>query len=261
MNSTPTSRPRIKQAVSIPVTVVGGITTPELAEQLIAEGKCDLVALARQLTADPEFANKAQSGQEDDILPCLRCYKCFPGPLEDNIHDLSTLFGCSVNPEAFYFDQAVLESKPVSTKKVLVIGGGIGGMEAAVIAAERGHQVTLVEKSDALGGLLKFADTDAYKGDLGKFKDVMARRVVHRKVDVRLNTEFSPADVNRFGAEAVIVAVGSGRSTPGSRASKTPCGRSTCTCTWTRSGHRWWWWAAGLWVAKSAFTWPRTAAR
>lgn len=199
----------IKQAVSIPVTVVGGITTPELAEQLIAEGKCDLVALARQLTADPEFANKAQSGQEEDILPCLRCYKCFPGPLEDNIHDLSTLFGCSVNPEAFYFDQAVLESKPVSTKKVLVIGGGIGGMEAAVIAAERGHQVTLVEKSDALGGLLKFADTDAYKGDLGKFKDVMARRVVHRKVDVRLNTEFSPADVNRFGAEAVIVAVGS----------------------------------------------------
>ncbi len=199
----------IKQAVSIPVTVVGGITTPELAEQLIAEGKCDLVALARQLTADPEFANKAQSGQEDDILPCLRCYKCFPGPLEDNIHDLSTLFGCSVNPEAFYFDQAVLESKPVSAKKVLVIGGGIGGMEAAVIAAERGHQVTLVEKSDALGGLLKFADTDAYKGDLGKFKDVMARRVVHRKVDVRLNTEFSPADVNRFGADAVIVAVGS----------------------------------------------------
>ncbi len=102
----------IKKAVSIPVTVVGGINSPELAEQLIAEGKCDFVALARQLTADPAFANKAESGNEDDIAPCIRCYKCFPGPLEDNLEDLGSLFGCTVNPEAFYFDDEVLASKP-----------------------------------------------------------------------------------------------------------------------------------------------------
>lgn len=199
----------IKKAVSIPVTVVGGINAPEQAEQLLAEGKCDLVALARQLTADPEFVNKVETGRDDDILPCLRCYKCFPGPLEDNIEDLSSLFGCAVNPEAFYFDRAVLDSRPAGSRKVLVIGGGIGGMEAAVIAADRGHQVTLIERTNQLGGLLKFADTDAYKGDLGRFKDVMARRVQTRKIDVRLNTDFSPADVAAFGAEAVIVAVGS----------------------------------------------------
>jgi 2,4-dienoyl-CoA reductase-like NADH-dependent reductase (Old Yellow Enzyme family) len=148
----------VRKAVSIPVTVVGGINSPEQAEKLIAEGKCDFVAMARQLTADPEFANKSASGREDDIAPCLRCYKCFPGPLEDNIDDLSSLFGCSVNPEAFYFDRSVLDSKPRGKRNVLVIGGGVAGMEAAVVAADRGHRVTLVEKSDSL-----WAALDVYK--------------------------------------------------------------------------------------------------
>jgi 2,4-dienoyl-CoA reductase-like NADH-dependent reductase (Old Yellow Enzyme family)/thioredoxin reductase len=199
----------VKKAVSIPVTVVGGINSPEQAEQLIVEGKCDFVALARQLTADPDFANKAASGNEDDIAPCLRCYKCFPGPLEDNIDDLSSLFGCSVNPEAFYFDRSVLDSKPGGQRKVLVIGGGIAGMEAAVVAADRGHNVTLVEKTDSLGGLLKFADTDAYKKDLGAFKDVLAGRVKKRRINVLLRKEFSPEDAGSFGADAVILAIGS----------------------------------------------------
>ena len=120
----------IKKAVSIPVTVVGGVNSPELAERLIAEGKCDLVALGRQLTADPAFANKAASGAEDDIAPCIRCYKCFPGPLEGVIDDLSTLFGCTVNPEAFYFDDQVLASLPRGPRERLGRGwrrGGHGG--------------------------------------------------------------------------------------------------------------------------------------
>ena len=96
----------IKKAVSIPVTVVGGINSPEFAEQLIAEGKCDFVALGRQLTADPDFAVKAETGNEDDIARCMRCFKCLPGTLEEVMDDLSTLFGCSVNPEAFFFDKA-----------------------------------------------------------------------------------------------------------------------------------------------------------
>jgi thioredoxin reductase len=204
----------IKKAVSVPVTVVGGINSPELAEQLIAEGKCDFVALARQLTADPEFANKAASGNENDIAPCLRCYKCFPGPLEGVIDDLSLLFGCTVNPEAFYYDQKVLTSKPKGSRKVLVIGGGIAGMEAAVVAADRGHKVTLVEKSDSLGGLLKFADTDAYKSDLGLFKNVMIHRINKHKIKVILGKEFTPADVRSFGTDAVILAVGSSPVVP-----------------------------------------------
>lgn len=199
----------IKKALSIPVVVVGGINSPELAEQLIAEGKCDFVALARQLTADPAFANKAASGHEDDIAPCIRCYKCFPGPLEDNIEDLSTLFGCAVNPEAFYFDQSILSPKPKGSRNVLVIGGGVAGMEAAIVAADRGHKVTLVEKTGTLGGLIKFADKDAYKTDLGIFKDVLVRRVKKRGIKVLLGKEFTPDDVRSFGADAVILALGS----------------------------------------------------
>lgn len=199
----------IKKEVSIPVTVVGGINSPELAEQLISEGKCDFVALARQLTADPAFAHKAESGNGDDIAPCIRCYKCFPGPLEDNIDDLSALFGCSVNPEAFYFDDAVLHSKPKGSRKVLVVGGGVAGMEAAIVAADRGHKVTLVEKSGTLGGLLKVTDTDAYKGDLHAFKDLLVRRVRKRDIKVVAGKEFTPAHVRSFGADAVILAIGS----------------------------------------------------
>jgi 2,4-dienoyl-CoA reductase-like NADH-dependent reductase (Old Yellow Enzyme family)/thioredoxin reductase len=199
----------IKKAVSIPVAVVGGINSPELAEEVVATGKCDLVALGRQLTADPDFANKAESGNEDDIAPCIRCYKCFPGPLEGVIDDLSTLFGCAVNPEAFYFDETVLKSTPQGSRTVLVLGGGIAGMEAAVVAADRGHRVTLVEKSDSLGGLLKFADTDAYKGDLGSFKDLLVRRVMKRDIKVVLAREFTADDVRTSQADTVVVALGS----------------------------------------------------
>jgi len=199
----------IKKAVSIPVAVVGGITSPALAEKLIIQEKCDFVALARQLTADPEFALKSSAGQEDDIAQCLRCYKCFPGPLEDNIDDLASLFGCTVNPAAFYYDETVLNSKPEASRKVLVVGGGVAGMEAAIVAADRGHTVTLVEKSHSLGGLLKFADNDVHKKELGAFKDLLVRRVLRRDIDVRLGQEFHTEDVASFGADAVILAVGS----------------------------------------------------
>ena len=205
----------VKKAVSIPVTLVGGINSPELAEQLIADGKCDFVAMARQLTADPQFANKVKNGRTEDITPCVRCFKCFPGPLEDNIDDLSSLFGCSVNPEAFFFDAKVLSSKPESSKKVLVVGGGVGGMEAALVAADRGHQVTLVEKTDKLGGLLNFADSDYYKKDLGSFKDVLSARVKSSNaISLKMNTEVNPADLSEYEADAVIIAVGSEPVTP-----------------------------------------------
>ena len=198
----------VKKAVSIPVTLVGGINSPAMAEKLIGTGKCDFVALGRQLTADPQFANKAASGHADDIAPCMRCYKCFPGPLEGVIDDLSALFGCSANPEAFYFDEKVLGSRPEGSRKVLVVGGGIGGMEAAIVAADRGHKVTLVEKSNILGGVLKFADTDAYKSDLHAFKDVLVRRVEKRAINVVLGKDFTPSDVSAFDTDVLVLAIG-----------------------------------------------------
>lgn len=199
----------IKKAVTKPVAVVGGINSPEIAERLITEEKCDTVALARQLTADPDFVNKSASGLENDIAKCIRCYKCFPGPLEDNLDDLSKLFGCTVNPKAFYFDETVLSSTPGASRKVLVIGGGAAGMQAAITAADRGHKVTLVEKTDKLGGLLNFADHDAYKGELGEFKDLLIHRVSERGIDVRLRKAFGPNDVAASDADYVILALGS----------------------------------------------------
>jgi 2,4-dienoyl-CoA reductase-like NADH-dependent reductase (Old Yellow Enzyme family)/thioredoxin reductase len=204
----------IKKAVSIPVTVVGGINSPELGEKLIVEGKCDFIALGRQLTADPDFAIKAETGREDDIVHCLRCFKCLPGQLEEVMDDLSSLFGCTVNPEAFLFDRTILESKPAALRHVLVIGGGVAGMEAAVVAADRGHKVTLCEKTGTLGGLLKFADADEYKGDLKDFKDLMVRRVSKRNINVIKGKEVTPEELAAMKADAVILATGSSPIVP-----------------------------------------------
>ncbi len=200
----------IKKAVSVPVVVVGGINDPAFAEELIASGKCDFVALGRQLTADPDFANKAESGREDDINPCIRCYKCFPGPLEGvEITDILNIYGCTVNPTEFFYDEEFLNTPVQSSKKVLVIGGGIAGMEAAVTAFDRGHKVTLIEKSSKLGGLLNFTDTDHYKIDLGKFKQLYVRRVGERDINVMFNTELTKDLLDSLKPDAVIIAVGS----------------------------------------------------
>ena len=199
----------IKKAVSVPVTLVGGINSPELAEKLIADGKCDFVALGRQTTADPDFANKAQAGNEEDITPCTRCFGCFLGPLEEVIDRLGSLMFCTVNPKHNYPNRELLESPPKVSRNVLVIGGGVAGMEAAIVAADRGHKVTLVEKSNSLGGLLNFADNDFYKADLRAFKDLLIRRVHNRDINLMLGKELTPEEIRSFGAEVIIAAVGS----------------------------------------------------
>ena len=115
-----------------------------------------------------------------------------------------------MNPEAFYFDD---RSPPKLSQKgprnVLVIGGGVAGMEAAIVAADRGHNVTLMEKAAVLGGIINIADRDAYKGDLDAFKDLLVRRVKRRNIKVILATEATPDDVRSSGADAVILAIGS----------------------------------------------------
>lgn len=204
----------IKKTCSFPVQLSGGINSPEEAERLIAEGKCDLVGLGRQMLADPDWAAKAQSGRADDIARCIRCFRCFPGPLKDTGGKPLTPPDkkCTVNPRSDLNElDPPLECWPAPTesKTVLVVGGGVGGLTAAYTAAERGHRVILAEKSGALGGLLTFTDHDHYKKDLHDFKELCIRRARRAGVELRLHTEVTAENVADFGAQEVIVAVGS----------------------------------------------------
>ena len=204
----------IKEAVTIPISVVGGITSPEVAQELIAGGYCDLVALGRVLTADPEYPNKVAAGGADDIAECIRCFRCFQGPLEGVELTVEKMFGCSVNPSAFCIDREFLERKSGAPKKVLVVGGGVAGMTAAITACDRGHDVTLVESSERLGGLLFFTDNDHYKDGLKRFRDLLIRRVQERPITLMLNTKATPEMIAGSDADHIIIAVGSCPVTP-----------------------------------------------
>lgn len=208
----------VKQYTKLPVGAVGGINSPEQVEQAIADGKIDFAVFGRQMLADPNFAQKCMNGDAAQIRRCLRCYKCFPGSPEEgyddlpfNSEELAVYVGhCTINPMAHLpFDIDQLPAPEKGPQKVLVIGGGIAGMQAAITASERGHQVTLVEKSDKLGGLLYFTDVDIDKPDLRNFKDMMIREMQRHPVDIRLNTEATPEFVKNFGADAVLIATGS----------------------------------------------------
>ena len=212
----------VKRYTSLPVGVVGGINAPEQMEEIIARGEADYIALGRQSLADPELANKAAAGQADRIRRCLRCFKCFPGSPEEGYTDLPFtsnelarhVGACTVNPLAnLPFDPLTLPPAK-ERKRVLVVGGGVAGMQAAVTAFDRGHDVVLAERSDRLGGLLFFADTDPDKPDLRAFRDLLIREVGRRGIDVRLRTAVTPENLRDFAPEALIIATGSLPVTP-----------------------------------------------
>lgn len=195
--------------VKTPVVTLGGINTPELAEQILAEGKADVIAMARQSIADPYFPEKARHGQAEDIIPCLRCLDCLTG-----LHAGNQL-SCAVNPRTAQecrFDRMSAPAK--AQRKVLVVGGGPAGMQAAVTAAQRGHIVTLAESSDKLGGLLKFTDYDDLKVDLMRLKNYLIHQVEKSPMEVKLNTTVTPDFIQAGGYDAVILAVGSSPARP-----------------------------------------------
>lgn len=193
----------IKKVVSIPVACVGGIDTPELAEDIISSGKADIVEIGRGLLADPFWPKKAKEGRSEDITPCLRCFKCFEAIVK------STVVACAVNPEiGFEFDHKYYEPKTQKVKKVLVIGAGPGGMQAAITAAEKGHHVVLCEKTDGFGGALKFAQYIDFKKDLAKFAEVLENRVKKSAIDIRLNTTIDQDYIMKESPDVVIIATG-----------------------------------------------------
>lgn len=193
----------VKKAVSkCYVATVGAHYDPAECDRIIRDGEADLIYIGRQLIADPEWCNKARSGREDEIRPCLRCINCIG-------NFVNARRECDVNPKTGQELYILLENRPIIAKrKVLVVGGGPGGMQAAITSAERGHKVILAEKADRLGGILKFADTDVWKFDLRRYKDYLIRMVEKAGVEIMLDTEITPQMVAEINPYAMIVAVG-----------------------------------------------------
>ena len=206
----------IKKAVRIPVAAVGGFNSPEQIEEAIASGKCDFVALGRQMMADPDFVNKAAKGREDEIMPCLRC-SCFNPLASDPEKRVQVVpFECTVNPTSMRQLRLTSSTPPVKEpgQKVLVVGGGPGGMYAALTAAERGHRVTLMDEREKLGGTLWYTDYDPHKEDMRIFRDHLANRVYRAGVDVQLGTRVTRETVGEFAPDAVILAIGGRPAAP-----------------------------------------------
>lgn len=214
---------RVKQSgVKIPVGVVGGISDPALAERIIAQGKADFVLLGRQATIEPEWVEKVRHGREEDIRPCMRCNFCIDtgrrGKLSTTItFDTESTFNlqCAADPTygQGYFKKFV--PLPDASKQVVVIGGGFAGLEAAMTAAQRGHKVTLMEKSDRLGGVMAHTEDVWFKYDTGRFRDYLICQCRKAGVEFRMNTEANRALLDELDPDAVIVAVGGKPVTPG----------------------------------------------
>ncbi len=200
---------QVKRAVGdqCAVCVVGGINSPEQAEEWIAEGKCDFVVLGRQSISDPHFAEKAASGREDEIIRCTRCLRCFPGPAEEAMLEGGLPDYCSIQPK---WDRLELKDAPAAEpKKLLIVGGGPAGLQAAVTALERGHRVTLLEKGPLTGGWLNHTRNDDDKHDDAIFGDTLRRIAERGGADIRTNTVLTPELLAQLDPDAVFAAIGS----------------------------------------------------
>lgn len=197
-HNAPLSEAVKRSGVKIPVGVVGNITKPDLAERILAQGQADYIVMARSLIADPDWPQKVREGREEEIRPCIKCSRC--GNMLKSV--------CSVNP--LFGNASVRRDFPAPRreKKVAVVGGGVAGMQAAIEAAHRGHRVTLFEKSDRLGGQLFYTDHVWFKREMKEFRDYLIRQLSMTGVEVRLNTEAIPAQIEGEGFDSAIIAVG-----------------------------------------------------
>ena len=201
----------IKKFVDIPV-VCAGRMEPETGAQAIADGRIDAMGIARQFLADAEWVTKLIDDRLEDIRPCICCHNaCFnmshyKGVANaQSIHDASHIARCALNPTVMQSDKyAITPAKKV--KKIAVIGGGIGGMEAAIVCAKRGHKVTLYEKSDQLGGVFIAAAAPFYKEKDKMLIKWYEREIQKYPIEILLNTEIT--DVSTLPADEIIVATG-----------------------------------------------------
>lgn len=202
----------IKKEVKVPVFTAIGIREPQEAEQILQEGKADMICLGRPQIADPDYANKARDGKEKEIRHCLSCEFCLD-TLDDDRH-----ICCAVNPEAGREFEFSAVEKSSGEKNVVIVGGGPSGMEAARLAAVKGHRVTLIEREKQLGGTLNAAKLPPNKEMIGRLVQWYEGQLNEWKVKLLLDTEADETLIHILAPDIVFLANGAGyiRRIPGS---------------------------------------------
>lgn len=196
---------KIKESgAKIPVLTIGGYQDLDEMEAAIAEGKADLISMARGWLADPNLGTKAYENRGEDVVPCVKCMRCHDSACIDGV-----TFVCTVNPVMGIEHKLEQIDKPAAVhKKVAVVGGGPAGMQAALTCAERGHKVTLFEEKNILGGQLNFADYAAFKHSLAKYKDWLIYQVGKSSIDLALGVKATKEMLVQGNYDVVIAAVG-----------------------------------------------------
>jgi 2,4-dienoyl-CoA reductase-like NADH-dependent reductase (Old Yellow Enzyme family)/thioredoxin reductase len=192
----------IRNRVPVPVIAVGEIRHPDFAEQVLTKGQADFVALGRPLIADPDWPAKAAGGRDDEIRHCISCNYCHRALL------YTRPIRCLVNPEAGREREFSPAPPPARPKRVIVVGGGPGGLEAARAAAVRGHRVVLYERSEVLGGQLSLAVLPPQKEKIEWLRKGLVCRARKAGVEIRTRTAFHPEELQPGSADAIVVATG-----------------------------------------------------
>lgn len=192
----------LKQETNLPAVYVGRVTTVQLAEQILAAGQADVVGMNRAMIADPDLANKAQAGRFDEIRPCVGVNDCIHRNIVDGIG-----FGCALNTNAGHEASGAI-SPATTRKRILVVGGGPGGMEFAALAAERGHAVILWEQQPRLGGAMALAAKAPMQDSFQSFIDFQERKLRRLQVAIELGRRVTAQSVADLAPDVVVVATG-----------------------------------------------------